>query len=113
MSRLRFPCTIEKGKMTLSNKEDFDKALSKLQGSYYIELREAGVRSPQQNNYYWSIVTILGDELGYTDHEMHSTIKTHFNIESTKTLSTKEFAKFIEKLIRWSAIELNIVIPDP
>jgi len=43
---------------------------------------------------------------------MHSTIKTHFNVQSTKTLSTKEFATFIEKLIRWSAVELNIVIPD-
>ena len=44
---------------------------------------------------------------------MHSTVKKHFNVESTKTLSTKEFARFIERLIRWSAVDLNIVIPDP
>ncbi len=43
---------------------------------------------------------------------MHSTIKTHFDVDSTKTLSTKEFAKFIERIIRWSALDLNIVIPD-
>ena len=113
MPRLRFPCEIKNGKMTLTNREEFNKAISKLQGDYYIELKETGVRSSQQNNYYWNIVRIVADELGYTENEMHSTIKNHFNIESTKTLSTKEFADFIEKLVRWSAIELNIVIPDP
>jgi hypothetical protein len=113
MPRLRFPCEIKNGKMTLTNREEFNKAISKLQGDYYIELKETGVRSSQQNNYYWNIVRIVADELGYTENEMHSTIKNHFNIESTKTLSTKEFAEFIEKLVRWSAIELNIVIPDP
>lgn len=95
------------------DKEQFEIAISKLQGEYYIELKETGVRSSQQNNYYWNIVRILAEELGYTENEMHSTIKNHFEVESTKTLSTKEFASFIERLVRWSAIELNIVIPDP
>ena len=113
MSRLRFPCNIKNGKMTLLDKEEFDRAIDKLQGDYYIELKETGVRSSQQNNYYWNIVRILADEFGYTENEMHITIKNHFEIESTKTLSTKEFANFIEKLVRWSAIEFNIVIPDP
>ncbi len=113
MSRLRFPCNIKDGKMTLTDREEFDKVISKLQGDYYIELKETGVRSSQQNNYYWNAVRILAEELGYTENEMHSTIKNHFEIESTKTLSTKEFASFIERLVRWSAIELNIVIPDP
>ncbi len=113
MSRLRFPCNIENGKMTLTNRDEFDRAISKLQGEYYIELKETGVRSSQQNNYYWNIVRILAEELGYTENEMHSTIKNHFEVESTKTLSTKEFASFIERLVRWSAIELNIIIPDP
>ena len=99
--------------MKLLDREQFDNVISKLQGDYYIELKETGVRSAPQNNYYWNIVRILADELGYTENEMHETIKNHFDIESTKTLSTKEFASFIEKLVRWSAIELNIVIPDP
>ena len=104
---------IEYVKMILTNREEFDRAISKLQGEYYIELKETGVRSSQQNNYYWNIVRILAEELGYTENEMHSSIKNHFEVESTKTLSTKEFASFIERLVRWSAIELNIVIPDP
>ena len=113
MPRLRFPCNIKDGKMTLTDKEEFDKVISKLQGDYYIELKETGVRSSQQNNYYWNAVRIIAEELGYTDNEMHATIKNQFEVESTKTLSTKEFASFIERLVRWSAIELNIVIPDP
>ena len=113
MPRLRFPCNIKDGKMTLTDKEEFDKVISKLQGDYYIELKETGVRSSQLNNYYWNAVRIIAEELGYTDNEMHATIKNHFEVESTKTLSTKEFASFIERLVRWSAIELNIVIPDP
>ena len=113
MPKLRFPCRIEKGKMTLLDREKFDNAISKLQGDYYIELKQTGVRSSQQNNYYWNIVRIIADELGYTEQEMHSTIKNHFDVDSTKTLSTKEFSGFIERLVRWSAIELNIIIPDP
>ena len=113
MSKLRFPCIIKDGKMTLENRKEFDNAIDKLSGNYYIELKETGVRSSQQNNYYWKIVNILADDLGYTEQEMHSTLKNHFNIESTKTLSTKEFAKLIEQIIRWSAIDLGIVIPDP
>lgn len=112
MSRLRFPCKIENGKLTLLNRAEFDNAVANLSGEYYLELNETGVRSAQQNNYYWKIVNMIAEDLGYTDQEMHSTIKTHFDVDSTKTLSTKEFAKFIERIIRWSALDLNIVIPD-
>ena len=113
MPRLRFPCKIENGKLVILDRAEFDNAILILSGEYYLELKETGVRSAQQNNYYWKIVGILGDELGYTEQEMHATIKNHFNVESTKTLSTKEFSRFIERLIRWSAVDLNIIIPDP
>jgi hypothetical protein len=82
-------------------------------GEYYFTLQPVGVRSGQQNNYYWNIINILSEELGYTKQEMHQTIKNHFNIGSTKSLERKEFGDFIEELVRWSAIELNVVIPDP
>lgn len=112
MPRLRFPCKIEEGKLVLLNRAEFDKAILFLSGEFYLELHETGVRSAQQNNYYWKIVAIIAEDLGYTNQEMHSAIKEHFNIQSTKTLSTKEFADFIERIIRWCAIDLNIVIPD-
>ena len=113
MPRMRFSCKIDNGKMVLDSKDEFTKAINDLSVDYYTELKPTGVRSGQQNNYYWSIVRILAEELGYTEQEMHTTIKNHFDIESTKTLTTKEFADLIERIIRWSAMELNIVIHDP
>ena len=113
MSRLRFSCKIKNGKMVLDSKDEFSKAIMGLNGDYYIELKPTGVRSGQQNNYYWGIIRILADELGYTEQEMHHTVKGHFEVESTKNLTSKEFADLIERIIRWSAMELNIVIHDP
>ena len=43
---------------------------------------------------------------------MHDAVKNHFEIKSTKVLTTKEFAKLIERIIRWAAIDLGVVIPD-
>lgn len=113
MSKLRFPCKIENGKVSLHNKPSFTKAIQSISGDYYMELKPTGVRSSEQNNYYWVIVDLLAQELGYTTHEMHQTLKDHFKIQSTKELTTKEFSSLIENIIRWSAIEMNIVIPDP
>lgn len=100
------PCKVENGKLIIPD-------LGVEDGEYYFTLKPTGVRSANQNNYYWRIVQLLGDELGYTNQEMHLTIKNHFNIESTKDLERKEFSDFIERLVRWCAIELNVVIPDP
>ena len=99
--------------LKIINKDKFDKFLESLEGEIEIVVSEVHSRTHWQNNYYWNAVRIIAEELGYTDNEMHATIKNHFEVESTKTLSTKEFASFIERLVRWSAIELNIVIPDP
>lgn len=103
---LRLPCQVINGELSLPDFTIED-------GEYYFTLKPTGVRSAQQNNYYWRIVDILGNELGYTKAEMHETIKNHFNIDSTKSLERKEFSDFIERLIRWGAIELHVVIPDP
>ena len=40
MSKLRFPVRIKDGKMSLLDREVFDNAISKLQGQYYMELKE-------------------------------------------------------------------------
>ena len=55
MQRLRFSCKVENGKMFIIDRESFDSAIEKLDGNYYMELKESGVRSTQQNNYYWKI----------------------------------------------------------
>ena len=113
MSRLRFPVKLSKGELTFHNRQEFINAIKDIEGDFYLELKEVGVRSPQQNNYYWSIVELLGNELGYTKQEMHHLLKIQFDIDSTKSLEVPEFAKFIEEIIRWSAIEFSISIPDP
>ena len=112
MPKMRFPCRIENGKLKILNRSEFDSIISNLSGDYYIEIVETGVRSSQQNNYYWKIVDMLAEDLGYTRNEMHGAIKDHFDIQTTKTLTTKEFSQFIERIIMWSAKDLSIVIPD-
>jgi uncharacterized membrane protein YheB (UPF0754 family) len=109
---MRFPCEIKNGILRILNRSEFDDIISNLSGNYYIELKETGVRSTQQNNYYWAIIDLLADDLGYTNREMHDAVKNHFEIKSTKVLTTKEFAKLIERIIRWAAIDLGVVIPD-
>ena len=69
----RLHCTVENGIINLPTVDVKD-------GEYYFELKEVGVRSGQQNNYYWQIIDILSEELGYTKQEMHQTIKNHFDI---------------------------------
>jgi len=78
-----------------------------------MELKEASSRSPQQNNYYWFIVDLLAEDLGYTRMEMHQALKDHFEVVSTKTLTVKEFKDYIDRIIRWASMELGVVIPDP
>jgi hypothetical protein len=113
MSKLRFPVKINNGELSFHDRQEFINAIKSIEGDYYLELKEVGARSPQQNNYYWSIAELLGNELGYTKREMHELLKVQFGIDSTKNLEVAEFAKFIEEIIRWSAIEFSIAIPDP
>lgn len=85
-------------------------------------------RSTQQNRYYWMLVTIIANELGYSREEMHSIIGYKFlkrekvdektgevfeYIESTTKLSTTEFIVFTDSLIQWSAETLSIILPLP
>ncbi len=81
-------------------------------------------RSKSQNNYYWSvIIRTLGNVFGYTDEEMHDTIKYIFlreqpvgkpvHIKSTTELNTKEAEEFYERIRTWAAMEYGIYIPEP
>lgn len=85
-------------------------------------------RSLQQLKYYWVLVHILADHLGYTDDEMHEIIKDKFlrveyahegtgeifyRVKSTKELSKAEMSELTEKLRIWSAQTFSVVLPDP
>lgn len=82
------------------------KALPK--GNYSIDVNQSKTRNSQQNNYYWRIVRLLSNDLGYEEDEMHLIIKQHFKISSTKELSHHDFSRFVERLERWVVKEFNI-----
>ena len=85
-------------------------------------------RSTSQNRYYWGVVVAtLGNELGYSQEEMHAALKYHFlrleaepehgrildTVRSTTELTTSEFEDFADRIRMWAASDLGIVIPLP
>lgn len=88
--------------------------------------REKKKRTIPENNYYWGvIVKILADYFGYTNDEMHETLKWQFlrieqlgkppKIRSTadESFSTKDAEEYYENIRRWALSEYQIYIPEP
>ena len=87
-------------------------------------------RSTNQNAWLWGIaLPLLAEELGYDEHE-HETL--HYALlgecfghvydprsgqtmlaKTSSQLNTKEFADYMEWLVRWAATEHNCRIPLP
>jgi hypothetical protein len=120
----------DKGKLTLSNPDNFKSDLQKLKGKnrvYIVVDEEKPSRSSNQNKYYWSVIIgTLSSELGYTTDEMHEVLKEKFlpkreidllgdkiKIGSSAKLKTDEFEKYLEDIRRFAAEKLNIIIPLP
>ena len=103
--------------LKIINKEKFDKFLESLEGEIEIVVSEVHSRTDWQNNYYLKVVigTLIGSNSlgGHTKDEMHRILKNHFKVESTTKLNVYEFQDYIDRIIRWSAIDFNIVIPEP
>ena len=111
--RMKFAGKIKQGKLTLDDNLGFRDYLYLIEGDVHLEIKPAEkVRSPQQNAYYRVIIRILSKELGYTEQEMHETIKEKYNIGSTKQLSVEEFTELIEIIKRWAVIDMGIVLPN-
>lgn len=85
-------------------------------------------RSVKQNRLWHLYINILSNELGYEHDEMHEICKFKFlkktridektgaeleYIGSTAKLNKSEFSDLCERLIRWAAMEFNIVLPLP
>jgi len=85
-------------------------------------------RSHQQNRYWWVLMGILGNELGYTKDEIHEICKYKFlkkemaiektgevfeYLGSTATLGKMEFVELTDLLIRWASESFGIVLPVP
>jgi len=110
---MKFAGKIKNGKLTLDDNLGFRDYLRLIEGDVHLEIKPAEkVRSPQQNAYYRVLIRILAKELGYTEAEMHETIKEKYDIGSTKQLSVDEFTELIEIIKRWAVIDMGIVLPN-
>ena len=111
----RFAGKINKGKLSLIDDDGFKLKLKEFDGDVTVIIKQRGKkRSPKQNNYYRGVlVKILANDFGYTDYEMHSALKKHFNIKSTKRLDQGEFRDYLNKIIYWASSEYGIALPDP
>ena len=111
--RMKFAGKIKNGKLTLDDNLGFRDYLRLIEGDVHLEIKPAEkVRSPQQNAYYRVIIRILAKELGYTEAEMHKTMKERYQIQSTKELSRAEFTELIEAIKRWASMDMGIVLPN-
>jgi hypothetical protein len=124
----------EKG---IVNKQTFINFLKSLgPGRFLIKAEKKDKRSNPQNAYYWSVCVSMvleglrdaGYDVKTKDHA-HEIIKHLFLEEdivnestgeklttitkSTTDLNKEQFNEFLERLWRWSAEYLNIVIPEP
>ena len=120
--------TINKGKLILEAPQRYLVHLSGLEGKR-VELilrKRKSQRSLQQNKYYWGVVVeILASHCGYDPDEMHEALKVKFlsegqdektgliKVRSTTKMTTDEFIKYTDKVIRWAAQDLGVFIPDP
>ena len=86
-------------------------------------------RSKKQNNYYWTVLQLIADELGYMEpNKLHEVFKYQFlkseyvneetgevfsYLESTTNLSRKEMNEYIEKISIYVADQFHIIVPEP
>lgn len=119
------------------NPGDLRRAMQELSdGKHLLTFKDLRKRSIPQNSYYWAVIVPLVRrglyEIGYdevkSDEDAHEIVKglfikkqlaNHLTGEviefagSTKELTVPEFNELIERVIKWAAEYLGIVIPSP
>lgn len=122
-----FTGSINKGKLILDQPERYLVHLASL-NNRRVELilrKRRSKRSDSQNKYYWGvIIEILANHCGYEADQMHEALKYRFlsdrqedekgliKIGSTATLTTDEFIRYTNEIVRWAA-GMSVYIPDP
>lgn len=121
----------------IQNMEEFKATLRDLKdGRHLVSVKDMRRRSLPQNAYYWGVIVPMIREglydSGYddvrTNDDAHEILK-HIHLKkrminkqtgevidiggSTAELSIPEFNDFIERICRWSAEFLGVVIPSP
>lgn len=117
----------ERGTTLWKNKKQLEDFISNLPvGKYFIKISpHFEKRSIAQNKFYWKLIEIIANEIGYEVEEMHDVFKYKFlqktfednngnlvrGIGSTRKLNVTEFKKYIDKIINYSEQELEINLP--
>jgi hypothetical protein len=119
--------------MIIKTQDDKNKALNRisllvLEKPWEIEIKPYKKnRSLKQNRLYFKWMKIIGDELGYESEEVHAIMADKFLTDkfveyggkqikqdkSTSRLNTKEFTDYLQRIDRFVAQQLGIVLPVP
>jgi len=119
---------IENQRLKLLDPDSFKSLIVSLDGKE-IELtlgKKKDSRTLDQNALLWAINTLIGNELGWEKEDVHSFFKERFSpkkkitVKGVETIIPKgtsqftkeEFSEYIERIKRFAAIELGIVIPE-
>lgn len=127
-----FVADIINGEIRFNKKDNIKQYLEKMPVEIKVTIDKVrGIRSVQQNKYYWGCVLhLLSDITGYEREELHDVLKFKFlrnwvewqesdgtvvipSMKSTQDLNTKEMEAYINKIREWAASELGLDIPDP
>jgi len=127
----------ESGALHVHRRDQFKRDVAALFKGHDVEVHlmpRKKKRSLAYNSYYWAVVVgMIRDrllELGneFKLEEVHDYLKSRFNHKeivdestgevmhiplSTTNLTTVEFMEYLERIKRWAAETLDIVIPEP
>tara|TARA_R100000329_G_scaffold29113_1_gene26791 strand:- start:238 stop:579 length:342 start_codon:yes stop_codon:yes gene_type:complete len=110
---MKFTGTVKDGKLTLTDKSGFKRLLSDIEGDVWLEIKLLPKsRTAKQNAYYRAMLKEVGNELGYTEQELHQTLKEMLDVESTKNLTVEEFSDYLDKItIHFAKIGVQVLDP--
>jgi len=119
--------TVNKGKLTLNNKQLFNDQLQQYEGKEVVIkiVERNNNRTKDQNSLFWKWLDIISKETGYTKEETKELISykflrrerqneegfTEVYLKGTSTLTKKEFNDLMNNISYWSTTTLNITLP--
>jgi hypothetical protein len=107
---------IENGQLSFDHRDRFLSHVKSLNGERVVITigKAETTRTMSQNKYYWScVVRTLSQHCGYSEGEMHSELKKHFGVESTKTMTLEAFGNYVESVIAWAQTDMGVRLPAP
>lgn len=120
-----FYARVVDGKPKILNRDGFMRLIEQMNGREIdiMVRKHRKARSTNQNSFYWGVVlAIIAESTGNEPEDMHAAFRDLFLtdrsgplplVRSTTDLSTVEFNEYIEKIVRFAAEKLELVIPDP